>query len=50
MSRFSGKTSVIIAVGVSSYTSNLDKYTVRFEDSSENLFWAFQLKRMGTAA
>ena len=50
MSRFSGKTGVIIAVGVSQYARNLDKYTVQFEDASENLFWEFQLKGMGTAA
>ena len=50
MSRFTGKTGVIVAVGVSQYARNLDQYTVQFEDDSEKLFWEFQLKGMGTAA
>ena len=39
MSRFSGRTGVIIAVGMNQYARNLDKYTVRFEDPSINVFW-----------
>jgi uncharacterized DUF497 family protein len=41
---------MIIAVGVNQYARNLDKHTVRFEDASENWFWEFQLKGVGTAA
>jgi hypothetical protein len=48
-SRFSGKSGVIVAVGMNQYARNMDRYTVRFEDTSENLFWEFQLKGIGTA-
>jgi hypothetical protein len=47
MSRFSGRTGVIIAIDVNQYARNLDKYTVRFKDASENVFWEFQLKGSG---
>jgi hypothetical protein len=50
ISRFSGRTGVIIAVEVNQYARSLDEYTVQFEDGSENLFWEFQLKDMGAAA
>ena len=49
INRFSGRTGVIIAVGMNQYARNLDKYTVRFEDASENVFWEFQLKGVETA-
>jgi len=48
-SRFSGRTGVIIVVGLNKYARNLDKYTVRFEDASVNVFWEFQLKGVGPA-
>jgi len=44
LSRFSGKTGVITFVAVNQYARNLDKYTVQFEDASENVFWEFKLK------
>jgi hypothetical protein len=50
ISRFCGRTGVIIAVSVNQYARNLDKYTVRFEDASVNVFWEFQLKGVGPAA
>jgi hypothetical protein len=50
LSRFSGRTGLIIAVGVNQYAPNLDKYIVRFEDGSVNVFWEFQLKGAGPAA
>jgi hypothetical protein len=43
LSHFSGNTGVILAVAVNQYARNLDKYTVRFKDASEHLFWEFQL-------
>jgi hypothetical protein len=49
MGQFSGKTGVIIAVGVSQRTSNLDKYTVRFEGASQGVFWEFQFKGVEAA-
>ena len=45
-SRFAGKTGGIVAVEESRHATNLDKYTVRFEDAAENVFWEFQLKSM----
>ena len=45
-SRFAGKTGGIVAVEESRHAANLDKYTVRFEDAAENVFWEFQLKSM----
>ena len=50
MGRFSGRTGVIIAVGVNQYARNLDKYTVRLEDASVNVFWELQLKGVGPTA
>jgi hypothetical protein len=49
INRFSGRTGVIIAVGMNRYARNLDKYTVRFEDGPESVFWEFQLKGVETA-
>ena len=46
-SRFSGRIGVISAVHVNQYARNLDKYTVRFKDASENVFREFQLKGVG---
>jgi hypothetical protein len=50
VSRFSGRTAVIIAISVNRYSRSLDKYTVQFEDASQNVFWEIQLKGVGPAA
>ena len=47
MNHFAGKTGRVVTVDESRRATNLDKYTVRFGDCHDRVFWEFQMVRTG---